>query len=163
MILIGIGSNLSHPGAGTPRQLCVSALAELERRDIAVMRRSRWYASGPVPASGQPDFVNGVAAVATPRDPEDLLAVLHDVEAMFGRTRSVANAARTLDLDLLAYRDHVRGSADPPLVPHPRMTGRAFVLLPLQEIAPGWRHPVDGRGIDDLVRELPGDQVCRPC
>ena len=82
---------------------------------------------------------------------------------MFGRTRSVANAARTLDLDLLAYHDLVRDFGSPPLVPHPRMRERAFVLLPLREIAPDWRHPADGRGIDDLVRQLPRDQICRPC
>lgn len=163
VILIGIGSNLSHPEAGPPKELCMAALAELEQRDITVERRSRWYASAPVPASDQPDFVNGVAAVATSRDPQELLAVLHDVEAMFGRTRSVANAARTLDLDLLAYHDLVRDFGSPPLVPHPRMRERAFVLLPLREIAPDWRHPADGRGIDDLVRQLPGDQICRPC
>ena len=162
-VLIGIGSNLPHRGAGTPLELCEAALAELERRGVAIRRRSRWYASAPVPASGQPDFVNGVAAVATALDPPDLLAALHDVEAAFGRTRSVANAARTLDLDLLAYRDLVRAGGSPPLVPHPRMTERAFVLLPLREVAPRWRHPADGRGIDDLVRQLPGGQVCRPC
>ena len=162
-ILIGIGSNLPHPGAGTPLELCEAALAELERRGVEIRRRSRWYASAPVPASGQPDFVNGVAAVATALDPAGLLAALHDVEAAFGRTRSVANAARTLDLDLLAYRDLVRTGGSPPLVPHPRMTERAFVLLPLREVAPRWRHPADGRGIDELVRQLPGGQVCRPC
>lgn len=163
VILIGIGSNLPHPEAGTPLELCEAALAELGRRGVAVVRRSRWYASAPVPASGQPDFVNGVAAVATSLDPPDLLAALHDVEAAFGRTRTVVNAARTLDLDLLAYRDFVRAGGSPPLVPHPRMTERAFVLLPLREVAPLWRHPADGRGIDDLVRRLPGGQICRPC
>ena len=93
-VLIGIGSNLPHRGAGMPLELCEAALAELERRGVAILRRSRWYASAPVPASGQPDFVNGVAAVATALDPPDLLAALHDVEAAFGRTRSVVNAAR---------------------------------------------------------------------
>ncbi len=162
MILVGIGSNLPHPGTGPPEGICAAALDALEAGGMVVEARSSWHVSAPVPRSPQPDFVNGVAAVGTTRSPEDLLALLHDIEAAFGRVRSVPGAARTLDLDLLAYRGLVRAAGKPPLLPHPRMTERAFVLLPLREIAPEWRHPASGRGLSDLIGGLPPGQECRP-
>jgi 2-amino-4-hydroxy-6-hydroxymethyldihydropteridine diphosphokinase len=154
VILIGIGANL--PGAhGSPRAACEAALMELERRGVAVLVASRWYASAPVPASDQPWFVNGVAEVATALDPAALLALLHEVEHGFGRVRAARNAARTLDLDLLAYRDLTIAEAGGLCVPHPRLAERAFVLLPLFEIAPGWRHPVSRLGAASLLAGLP--------
>jgi 2-amino-4-hydroxy-6-hydroxymethyldihydropteridine diphosphokinase len=112
-----------------------------------------------VPASDQPWFINAVAEVRTARGPGELLALLHQVEAAFGRTRGTANAARTLDLDLLAYGSLIR-CADAPLLPHPRLHERRFVLAPLAEIAPDWVHP----GLEMTARELlaalpPGETV----
>jgi 2-amino-4-hydroxy-6-hydroxymethyldihydropteridine diphosphokinase len=162
-ILIALGANLPTERHGPPRAALESALAELARRGVRVVRRSRWYESAPVPPSDQPWFVNGVAEVETSLGPEALMQLLHEVEAAFGRVRREVNAPRTLDLDLIAYGELVRGEGEPPpVLPHPRMAGRAFVLLPLAEICPGWRHPVLGRTIAELVSDLPKDQPIRP-
>lgn len=163
MILIGIGANLPHANHGSPIETCEAALAALGKRGVRVVRRSRWYESAPVPPGPQPWFVNGVAAVETALEPGPLLDLLHAVEASFGRVRDEPGGPRVLDLDLLDYRG--RRVADPaggPTVPHPRLAERAFVLLPLAEIAPAWRHPVSRRPVDRLIADLPPGQVARP-
>ena len=104
MILLGMGSNLPS-AAGAPRATLEAALAALDQSGLRIVKRSRWYRSVPVPASDQPDFVNGVVAVETALEPAELLALLHRIEARFGRARREVNAARSLDLDLLAYDD----------------------------------------------------------
>src|SRR5690606_5673781 len=112
--------------------------------------------------SGQPWYVNGVAVVETALGPEAVMVVLHEVERSFGRVRGEPNAARVVDLDLLAYRDLVRPGPQPPILPHPRAHQRAFVVLPLAEVAPGWRLPGGAAGIEELVAGLPpGQQVRR--
>ena len=113
------------------------------------------------PAPDQPGYVNGVVIVATPLDPAALLALLHQVEAEFGRTRTVANAARVLDLDLLAYDDRISHGDAPgePILPHPRLAARGFVLCPLAELLPLWRHPVTGERANELRARLPRDQL----
>ena len=103
MILIGIGSNLAAAGFASPLDTAAAALARLSSVGIAVVRRSRWYMSQPVPPSDQPWYVNGVVAVETALAPLALLDALLAVEAGFGRRRGAPNAARTLDLDLLDY------------------------------------------------------------
>ncbi|HXV23890.1 MAG TPA: 2-amino-4-hydroxy-6-hydroxymethyldihydropteridine diphosphokinase [Alphaproteobacteria bacterium] len=161
-ILVALGANLPTEQYGSPQAALEAALEELSRRGVKAVRRSRWYESAPVPPSDQPWFVNGVVEVMTHLGPEALLAVLHETEAAFGRARREANAPRTLDLDLIAYGDLVRTeSGPPPALPHPRMVGRAFVLLPLAEICPNWRHPVLGRTAAELAAELPRDQPIR--
>jgi 2-amino-4-hydroxy-6-hydroxymethyldihydropteridine diphosphokinase len=166
MILVGIGSNLPSD-YGPPRETCAASLAALVREPIAIAARSRWYRSAPVPLSDQPWFVNGVIAVTTALDPEALLAALQRVEADFGRPppeerTAEPNVARTLDLDLLAYNDLVREGPEPPILPHPRLATRAFVLLPLREIAPDWRHPVSGRPLAALIEALSGEGILHP-
>jgi 2-amino-4-hydroxy-6-hydroxymethyldihydropteridine diphosphokinase len=160
-ILIAIGSNLPSPEFETPRAVCEAALAELSRHGLRIVRRSRWFESAPVPLSDQPWFVNGVAVVETSLPPGDLLALLHETERRCGRERREVNAARVLDLDLIAYGDLVRTEA-PPLLPHPRLHERAFVLLPLADVAPDWRHPVDGRAVPEMIPALPAEQSIRP-
>ena len=160
-ILIALGANLPTEAFGPPRAALEAALAELGRRRLQVTRRSRWYESAPVPASDQPWYVNGVVEVETSLDPEPLLSLLHEVEAAFGRVRREPNAPRTLDLDLIAYGAVVREEGPPPLLPHPRMAKRAFVLLPLAEIRPEWRHPVLHRTAAEMAAELPEDQPIR--
>ena len=162
LILIGLGGNL--PGAlGAPRATLEAALAVLEAEGVRVVSRSRWYRSAPVPRSDQPDFVNAVVAVETTLAPRELLALLHRIEARFGRVRGATNAARTIDLDLLAYRDSVSAGEDGgPILPHPRLHQRAFVLLPLAEVAPEWRHPRLGRTVRELVAALPPGQDATP-
>ncbi len=162
MILIGLGANL--PSAvGEPRASLEAALVELARDGVRVVARSRWYRSAPVPRADQPDYVNAVALVETALNPRDLLALLHRIEQKFGRVRGVPNAARTLDLDLLAYGDRVsEGGEGAPVLPHPRLHERAFVLLPLAEIAPDWRHPQLGRTARELAAALPPGQDAAP-
>jgi 2-amino-4-hydroxy-6-hydroxymethyldihydropteridine diphosphokinase len=161
MILVGLGANLPHPRHGPPRATLEAALRELESAGAAVTGRSRWYATAPVPISDQPDYINGVAVVETSQSPRELLALLHHLEAAFGRIRTVRNAARSIDLDLLAYHDVV-DEVGPPILPHPRLAQRAFVLHPLHDVAPGWVDPRSGRSVEALLRELPPDQSIRP-
>ena len=161
LVLIAIGANL--PSAfGSLLESCAAALDALADASVGVVRRSRWYRSAPVPASTQPWFVNGVAALDCRLDPAALLKVLHEVEARFGRERGGPDAPRTLDLDLLDYRGVLRDGAPPPELPHPRLGSRAFVLLPLAEVAPGWTHPRSGTGIAALIEALGPDQTAEP-
>ena len=162
MILIAIGSNLSGPLLESSREICDAALNLLERHDIRIAKRSRWYRSSPVPAYVQPVFINGIFSAESGLGPVPLLRLLHETEDRFGRTRSRPNAARTLDLDLIDYRGCVRPGPEAPILPHPRLAERAFVLLPVSEIAPGWRHPVTGEALADLIAALPPGQTCVP-
>lgn len=164
MILIAIGSNLPTPH-GSPRANAEAALRALEREGIHVVRRSRWFRTPPWPESEkdrQPWYVNGVVTVETKLAPEELLAALHRIEASMGRRRAAdtVNAARPLDLDLIDYDGLVR--AVPPVLPHPRMASRAFVLRPLADVAPDWVHPVDRRPLSALLAGLPQDAVAEP-
>lgn len=162
-IFIGAGANLPHPSYASPRETLQAALLELDRRQIHVLRYSPWYRTAPVPASDQPWYVNVVAEVATGLPADDLLAVLHEIEDLFGRVRSVPNAPRLIDLDLLDYRGEIAPPAPgKATLPHPRMVGRAFVLRPLADLAPQWRHPVSGTPIQDLLKALPADQIAQP-
>jgi 2-amino-4-hydroxy-6-hydroxymethyldihydropteridine diphosphokinase len=161
VIFLALGANLPHPGIGPPRAVLEAALARLDAEGVRVLRRSRWYASPPWPPSDQPWYVNGVAEVESALPPADLLARLHAVEAGFGRERGVRNAARVLDLDLVDWHGRIDPEGTPAL-PHPRMHERGFVLLPLAELAPDWRHPVTGTPIGDLIARLPPDTAAEP-
>ncbi|WP_428675068.1 2-amino-4-hydroxy-6-hydroxymethyldihydropteridine diphosphokinase [Reyranella sp.] len=157
---IGLGANLSHERFGSPRQTLEAALAELARRGVRTVRVSPWYRTAPIPASDQPWYVNAVAEVESDLPADALLAELHAVEAGFGRARTVPNAARPIDLDLLDFHGQIAaGGAKRATLPHPRMTDRAFVLLPLADLAPEWRHPVSGLSVRALIEALPADQV----
>ena len=143
---IGLGANLNDPAAQVEY-----ALAELDRLPgTRLIARSSLYASAPVGYVDQPDFINAVAQVETDLAPRALLVALLDIEHRHGRERSFRNAPRTLDLDLLLYGDaHFHEEAL--TLPHPRMHERAFVLLPLLEIAPDATIPGRGRAADWLA------------
>jgi len=151
MILIALGANLAS-AVGRPEETLRAALASLDARGITVEKQSGFYQSEAWPNPSDPPFVNAVANVRTNLKPADLLRVLHEVEAEFGREPGARNAPRTLDLDLIDY-DHRIEHGDPEL-PHPRMEDRAFVLIPLRDIAPEWRHPETGRTVGELIAGL---------
>ncbi len=144
---VALGSNLGDPESQVRRGF--AALAELPQTRLEAA--SSLYRSAPVGHADQPDFVNAVAQLSTGLAPQALLAALLAVEARFGRTRSFANAPRTLDLDLLLYDAQVQ-SVPGLTVPHPRMHQRAFVLVPLTEIAPDCVIPGLGPAADWLAR-----------
>lgn len=150
---IALGSNL-----GDSRQTLEAALVVLSHLpSIQVMARSQWYQTKAV-GPPQPDYWNGCALLQTGLSPDALLEVLLSVERQFGRERRERWGPRTLDLDLLLFDDVILDS--PTLqIPHPRMTERAFVLVPLAEIAPDWIEPVSGCAIADLVQKVDRSDV----
>ena len=161
VILIGIGANLPGPDGAAPQASCQAAAAALDGlQGLRLRALSRWWASAPIPPlPGAPWFVNGVARLEGEADPAALLAALHRIEARFARARPYPNAPRTLDLDLLDV-DGMVIDAPGLMLPHPRMQLRQFVLRPLLEVAPGWRHPRLGDA-SALLARLP-DQALRP-
>lgn len=144
---MALGCNL--PGAYTSREaLLEAALQALPEEDLKVVARSGWWASAAWPDPTGPGYLNGVAIVETSLSPQAVLAALHAVEARFGRARGEPNAARTLDLDLIAHGRTC--TAEGLILPHPRGHERLFVMGPLAEIAPDWRHP----SIDETAQYL---------
>ncbi len=163
MILIGLGANLPTRTYGPPRATLGAALCLLEEQGYEVCERSPWYESAPVPISDQPWFVNGVCQINTREPAEKIIKVLLGLENRIGRVRTYQNAARIIDLDLLAYdNDIITANEDSDLsVPHPRMYGRSFVMLPLADIAPNWIDPVSGRHVNAIVADLSEEQVAK--
>jgi 2-amino-4-hydroxy-6-hydroxymethyldihydropteridine diphosphokinase len=161
-LYIGLGANLPHPRFGPPKATLEHVLTLFPRVDLRVLARSPWYESAPVPASDQPWYVNGVVRIATALSPQEVLSRLHGIEAELGRQRVEQNEARAVDLDIIAFGNMILRGPTPPIVPHPRVTERGFVLLPLADLAPDWRHPATGERIAGLIARLPYDQVTRP-
>lgn len=159
-VLVAIGSNLPDAAGRAPLAVCRAAVAALGQvagsRVVAV---SRWYRTAPVPASDQPDFINGVVLLEGDVAPDVLLARLQALEASMGRQRGVVNAARVLDLDIIDMGGVARAGPDP-ILPHPRAHLRAFVLAPLADVAPDWRHPVLHCGVRELLRALGEHDIC---
>lgn len=151
-IFVALGANLPSAEHGSPRATLEAALSLLALEHITILRRSSWWQSGPQPASEQPDFINGVVELDSVLSPAELLALLHRAESAFGRVRQQRWEARVLDLDLIDYRGlREAGQDGGPVLPHPRLAERLFVLLPLQEIAPDWRHPVSAAALPELI------------
>ena len=140
-IIVALGGNLAADSRSS-RQVLQAALAALPAMGVQVSCVSRFWRSKAWPDPSQPPFLNAVALVTTALGPERMLQALHGVEAAFGRTRGPPNAARPLDLDLIAYGRRVSGANL--VLPHPRAAERLFVMGPLAEIAPEWRHPLTG-------------------
>jgi 2-amino-4-hydroxy-6-hydroxymethyldihydropteridine diphosphokinase len=150
-VLIALGSSLA--GVFASREaLLEAALDNFPAAGLKLVKRSAWWRSASWPDPEQPDYLNGLALVETALSPRRTLAALRRIEATFGRRRDLANAPRTLDLDLIA---HGRAVLDEPdlILPHPRAHERLFVIGPLAEIAPEWRHPVLGETAAELARK----------
>lgn len=133
---IALGANLSNP-----KESFCRALHSLEQEKVRIRKlASLWHSPAWPAGMGYPDYVNSVIEVETSHSAQVLLELLHAIEDKGGRRRSVLNAPRPLDLDILDYEGVICDSR--PILPHPRMLDRPFVLLPLLEIAPKWRHPI---------------------
>lgn len=162
MILISVGANLPSRDGSPPLATCRRAAAALDTlAGLRLVGLSRWFRTAPVPPSGQPDYINGVARLRGAADPAALLAALQAIEAAAGRVRSVADAARTLDLDIVAMGPAgawCRAAPDP-VLPHPRAHQRGFVLAPLLDVAPDWVHPLLRQPAAALLATLPPQGV----
>ena len=156
MILIALGGNLPSP-AGPPADTLRAALATLPERGVAVLSVSRFYETQAWPDPSDPPYVNAVAQVSTLQEPVQLLTTLKQVEQAFGRRCAKRNAPRPLDLDLLDYHGLVQDG--PPVLPHPRLAERGFVLVPLRDIAPYWRHPASGAELSEVIARLPPEAI----
>lgn len=158
---IALGSNLPFAGIASPA-LLARAVAALQAAGLCVKARSGlWRTAAWPPESPQPDYYNAVVAVdAGPRSPQALYEALREIEARFGRERRERWAARTLDLDIIAM-DGAVGTFGALTLPHPRMQDRVFVLAPLVELVPGWRHPALGKTAAELLAALPAGEAYR--
>jgi 2-amino-4-hydroxy-6-hydroxymethyldihydropteridine diphosphokinase len=161
MILIALGANLPS-FLGGPIETLEAALIELDTHPaVSVIRRSHWYASSPVGRTDQPDFVNGVAIIEADLQPGDLLDLLLALEVRFGRERDERWGPRLLDLDIVDFDglcETILQGENHLHLPHPRAHERAFVLAPIEEIAPEWLHPILGRYAADLLSEIDSSQ-----
>ncbi len=160
MIIIAYGANLnSH--IGDPIQTFHACLNVMRDHNIIIDEISSLWDTAPVGClSDQGNYTNAVFTISTQMKPDDLMTTLLAIEKEFGRQRSVPNAPRPIDLDLVAYYDQI-SNTDHLTLPHPRMHQRAFVLMPLQEIIPNWLHPVTGKTLNELIEVLPKDQSFR--
>ncbi|UWQ62879.1 2-amino-4-hydroxy-6-hydroxymethyldihydropteridine diphosphokinase [Leisingera caerulea] len=178
--LIALGGNLP-VDANAPQATLSKAIAALQAQDVRLRSVSRFFRTPCFPAGAGPDYVNAAVAVETSLSADALLARLHEIEAQFARVRDQRWGMRTLDLDLLDHGGAVlpdaagfarwlglpleRQMQEAPgqlILPHPRIQDRAFVLVPLKDIAPRWRHPVLQKTVTEMLADLPPEEVAEP-
>jgi 2-amino-4-hydroxy-6-hydroxymethyldihydropteridine diphosphokinase len=159
MIIIAIGANLPGPAGETPLASCEAAVQVLQTLPgLTMIAKSGWYRSAAIPKGDSPDYCNGAIRLDGQAEPAALLSQLHEIEAKFGRTRGEPNAPRTMDLDLIDLNGIVRATPAP-ILPHPRAHLRAFVLRPILDIAPDWRHPTLHASVTTLLVDLPQQDI----
>ncbi|WP_424977799.1 2-amino-4-hydroxy-6-hydroxymethyldihydropteridine diphosphokinase [Leisingera sp. S232] len=175
--LIALGGNLP-ADADAPQITLAKAIGALQSGDIALRSVSRFFQTPCFPAGAGPDYVNAAVSVETALSASDLLARLHDIEAQFARVRAQRWGMRTLDLDLVDFGGAVLPDAagyarwqglpleqqmqEAPgqlILPHPRIQDRAFVLVPLADIAPRWCHPVLQKSVTEMLAQLPEQDI----
>jgi 2-amino-4-hydroxy-6-hydroxymethyldihydropteridine diphosphokinase len=183
LILVALGANLPsdhRSGVRNPAETLRRALVDLSLHGLTLRAQSRFFATPCLPLGAGPDYVNAAAAFEAERGqtPQDILAILHRVEAAHGRSRTTRWAGRVLDLDLLAFEnivlpseqihahwcnlpltDQARLAPGQLILPHPRLADRSFVLVPLADVAPDWRHPVSGLSVVQMLAALPAPDV----
>lgn len=178
-ILVALGANLPFGGQPPAKTLC-AAVGALADEGFVLQAFSAVYATPCFPVGAGPDYVNAAAALASPdgADVTQVLAALHRVEARFGRERVQRWGMRTLDVDLVAVGDlvmpdartqdlwrdlapeaQIRSTPDQLILPHPRLQDRAFVLVPLADVAGDWRHPRTGKSVREMLAALPPEDV----
>ncbi|MEK9684509.1 MAG: 2-amino-4-hydroxy-6-hydroxymethyldihydropteridine diphosphokinase [Rhodospirillaceae bacterium] len=155
MIFIGLGANLVHPIFGPPQETIEAAIKIMDNDPVDVVGISDFYESRPVPISDDPWYVNAAISIATSVKPFDLLQLLHKIEKDLGRVREAPNGPRVIDLDLLAYEEEIAMDTRGPILPHPRISQRAFVLQPLCDLDSQWVHPVIGKTAKEMLAEIP--------
>jgi 2-amino-4-hydroxy-6-hydroxymethyldihydropteridine diphosphokinase len=154
MILIAVGANLPGPEGLSPVETCAGAVEALKGiPNLRFITASPWYRTAAMPKSSQPDYCNGVVRLEGDIESAELLDALQAIEAGAGRVRTVLNAARILDLDIIDLNGTIR-AIPPVILPHPRAHLRAFVLRPILDVAPGWRHPTLRRGVASMLVDL---------
>ncbi|SDE26636.1 2-amino-4-hydroxy-6-hydroxymethyldihydropteridine diphosphokinase [Ruegeria marina] len=175
--VIALGANLRFD-QNTPDVTLRQAIRCLTERGLVITAQSRFYATPCFPPGAGPDYVNAAIAISGDLPEVEILAILHEVEAEFGRKREQRWGMRTLDLDLICHGERVLPDLEkyeswrrlPPdrqlemapdelILPHPRMQDRAFVLVPMADVAPDWLHPVLGKTVRQMLAELPDDTV----
>lgn len=175
--VVALGANLDLRGNG-PAVTLQRAIDALSQQGVVIRSVSRFFATPCFPAGAGPDYVNAAVLIETDKSPSELLRALHEVEHQFGRERVQRWGMRTLDLDLVCYGDQVlpdrtlfdrwltlppeaqrQEAPDQLILPHPRLQDRAFVLVPMADIAPDWRHPVLDRTVSQMVDDLPPSEV----
>ncbi len=157
ILFVAIGGNNIVEGYHSLIDGLQAAVEMLPQHGIEVQKISHWYKTAAVPISDQPDFLNAVLRCETDLEAHQALRVLQEIEAQFGRIRTVKNAERTVDLDIIDFGQGI--FVEPSLtLPHPRLQDRAFVLYPLRDVAPDWVHPISHKAIAQLIRELPEGQ-----
>jgi len=178
---IALGGNLASRH-GRPQTTLLAALGEIGSELGTIHAVSRFFSTPAFPSRESPPFVNAAVLVRTALAPGEVLTALHRIEAGFGRERAERWGARTLDLDLLFVGDRVLPDAgvqshwrslaperqgqeapDALILPHPRLADRSFVLIPLAEIAPGWRHPLAGQSVSEMLAALPDEAKAEIC
>ncbi|WP_370229108.1 2-amino-4-hydroxy-6-hydroxymethyldihydropteridine diphosphokinase [Cognatishimia sp.] len=171
--ILALGGN-QESALGSPKVTLQHAIRALGSREFEVLKVSNFYATPAFPAGSGPDYVNAAVLVRSNHSPQDVLARVHDIEADLGRQRELRWASRPVDIDLIAHSDvvlpdaetqaHWRGLSledqmslwpDQLILPHPRLQDRAFVLVPVCDVAPDWVHPVLGRSMRQMLENLP--------
>ncbi|WP_299368115.1 2-amino-4-hydroxy-6-hydroxymethyldihydropteridine diphosphokinase [uncultured Tateyamaria sp.] len=176
-MLIALGSNMSSD-VGSPKEVLLKAVREIAQAGALIRAKSALFSTPAFPAGSGPDFVNAAISIDASWAPAEAIAVLHGIEAKLGRRRDVRWGQRIIDLDLLSHGalirpdvatlrhwmslplDEQREKAPGQLIlPHPRMHERAFVLVPLAEVAPDWVHPITRRTVLQMRDALPQDDL----
>ncbi len=171
-VLVALGSNLPQP-EGDPTANLIRALKEMVAEGLAIRAVSRFFETPCFPPGAGPDYINAGVLVTTDKQPKEVLEILHKVESRMGRTRETRWGMRTLDLDLIAVDEAVLPNVetaqtwidlasdqqslrapDQLILPHPRLADRPFVLVPLMDVLPDWRHPISGLTVAEMLDAL---------
>lgn len=172
-----LGSNATS-SIGKPADALNFALDQMLTDSVNLIQTSPFYRTPAFPAGSGPDFVNAAGVLETSMQPSELLKLFHEIEQKADRVRERRWAARSLDIDLIAFGDHVmpdeqthekwvnlpiekqiKSAPDELILPHPRIQDRSFVLVPLRDVAPDWVHPVSGLNIDQMLAALPSNEI----